>query len=313
MARAIMRRARNGFRASRGEVVRRAQVALSTEGANPGTIDGVFGGDTERALATFQSIAGLQATGELTDETWGRLLNGIPVPSLLERCLQLTADFEGHGFQKVAGNFDGAGLTWGIIGFTLKGGELPAMLGQIRERHPALLSQAFGALEPELLTALASSRERQLEWANGLSLGTTKYRIEPRWEAPFAKLGSYAEVQAIQLERVQRYWQIATRDTQRFELTTEMGAALCLDVAVQNGGIDAGDEERAIRRWITEHPGAGEHDRRVRIADVVAESSRARYVEDVRARKRTLATGEGMVHGARYATADWGIADLPSA
>ena len=31
---------------------------------------------------------------------------------------------EGHGFTMVAGDFDGAGLTWGIIGFTLKHGEI---------------------------------------------------------------------------------------------------------------------------------------------------------------------------------------------
>jgi hypothetical protein len=90
-----------------------------------------------------------------------------------------------------------------------------------------------------------------------------------------------------------------------------MGIALCFDIAVQNGGIDSDTEERRITRWLEDNPGASERDRRVRIADVVAENAKAQYVEDVRARKRTIATGEGEVHGARYATSDWGIAEHP--
>jgi hypothetical protein len=46
------------------------------------------------------------------------------------------------------------------------------------------------------------------------------------------------------------------------------------------------------------------------IADVVAENSRPKYVEDVRERKRTIATGEGRVHRSRYALRDWGIAEF---
>ena len=53
--------------------------------------------------------------------TWERA-TGQQWPSLFERCLQVTARLEGHGYQMVAGDFDGAGLIWGVIGFTLKHG-----------------------------------------------------------------------------------------------------------------------------------------------------------------------------------------------
>jgi hypothetical protein len=33
-------------------------------------------------------------------------------------------------------------------------------------------------------------------------------------------------------------------------------------------------------------------------------------VEDVRRRKRTIATGQGEVHGARYNLGDWGVAEF---
>lgn len=40
------------------------------------------------------------------------------IPAALDRSLQVTAAFEGHGFGMLQGNWDGAWLTWGIIGFT---------------------------------------------------------------------------------------------------------------------------------------------------------------------------------------------------
>ena len=66
-----------------------------------------------------------------------------PEPPIFERCLQVVASFEGTGFTLIEGNFDGAGLTWGIIGFTLRDGELGQVLSDINSRHPDLFSQAF--------------------------------------------------------------------------------------------------------------------------------------------------------------------------
>ena len=54
------------------------------------------------------------------------------------------ASFEGTQFTLIEGNFDGAGLTWGIIGFTLKNGEISSLLGTINHQFPDLLSLAFG-------------------------------------------------------------------------------------------------------------------------------------------------------------------------
>jgi hypothetical protein len=310
MSRVYFQRAVSGYRAVRGEVIRRVQIVLKAAGSDPEELDGIYGNDTETALKDFQRKQNLQANGKITDETWMKLM-GAQSPAILDRCLQLTADFEGHGFQKLVGNFDGAGLTWGIIGFTLQHSELQKILTEVQQNHPALLAQAFGNLKDELLSMLRQSRSEQLDWADSISIGSRKYRVEQSWEQAFAALGASPEVQAIQLQRVNKYWDIALRDVGRFALETEMGIALCFDIAVQNGGIDFATEERRIKRWGDDNPGASERDRCIRIADVVAENSRPQYVEDVRQRKRTVATGEGQVHGARYATRDWGIAEDP--
>lgn len=318
MDRVLFQRVAKGYRPVRGEVIRRVQLKLKAAESDPGDVDGIFGGDTENALKDFQQKMDLQPSGKITRDTWSRLMNGDP-PNIFSRCLQLTGDFEGHGFQKIAGNFDDAGLTWGIIGFTLKHGELHKILNEVRQKHPALLDQAFGSLKAELIAVFQKSRQEQIDWANDISIGVNKYRVEQQWENAFELLGSFPEVQEIQLKRVQKYWDIAVRDSERFRLETEMGIALCFDIAVQNGGIDFSHEQQRIVRWLKENPAATDRDKRVLIADVVAENSRPKYVEDVRSRKRAIATGEGEVHRAKYALRDWGIAEfswsetLPSA
>jgi hypothetical protein len=309
MSRVYLQRAASGYRTVRGEVVRRVQLALKGVGSDPKEIDGIYGGDTENALRDFQGKRNLMVNGRLNDVTWTNLMPEAP-PSIRNRCLQLTGDFEGHGFLRVAGNFDGAGLTWGIIGFTLQHGEIQRILNEVQQHHPVLLDEAFGNLKAELLDTLAKSWSEQLAWANSISIPPHKYRVDAVWEKAFERLGMFSEVQEFQLGRVTKYWDMALNDAGRFGLDTERGIALCFDIAVQNGGIDS-EEGQRIYKWLEDHQGTTEADKLVLIADVVAENSRPEYVEDVRLRKRSLATGEGVVHGSRYATRDWGITDEP--
>jgi peptidoglycan hydrolase-like protein with peptidoglycan-binding domain len=313
MGRVIFKRAATGYRAVRGEVVRRIQSSLRNTDCDPGDIDGIFGNDTETALRKFNNRHGLSDAGVLTLETWSQLMQE-PLPEVFDRCLQLTADFEGQGFEKPAGNFDGAGLTWGIIGFTLQHGEIQEIIHAVGASNPESIQRAFGTLESELSSVLGRSRQEQLSWADGISIGSNKERVQPAWDAAFTALGNFPEVRRIQIERArQKYWARATSDAARFGMQTEMGLALCFDVAVQNGGIDSAVEGPRISAWIGQHPGAPERDLRVVIADAVAENSRPKYVEDVRVRKRTIATGDGRVHGSLYATADWGLDESASA
>jgi hypothetical protein len=309
VARVLFERAKDGFRTVRGELIRRMQTALLAKGSNPGEIDGIFGRETEAALKAWQATAGFPPTGLVSADVWRRLV-GATVPPLRERCLQITGDFEGHGYGKVAGNFDGAGLTWGIIGFTLRSGTLLRVLAEVRAQHPALLVQAFGPLHDRLTKVLDGSHRAQEEWAEEISVGAGRYRVMPEWESAFATLGAFPDVQKIQSVAVDCFWTRAQRDARAFELKTERGLALCFDIAVQNGGIGEA-EARQICRRLDGAPPAAELDRRIIIANVVAEASRARWVEDVRLRKRVLAQGEGVAHGMRYSTRGWGLDDVP--
>ncbi len=308
MARTLFRRASPGERLVRGELVKCAQVALADADHSPGMVDGIFGGDTEKAVKRWQSARQQPETGEIDFDGWS-LLTQEPVPSLRDRCLQLTADFEQHGFGRIAGNFDGAWLTWGIIGFTLKHGEMQRIINEVRLKFPQLIREAFGPLEDELADVFDGSRELQRAFADRISLGRQRYKVLPDWAQAFETLGSFSEVQEVQQRGVDKYWQIAVRDVDRFELKSELGFSMCFDIAVQNGGIDFRFEENSIRRRIAQFPPANRLEKRLLVADVIAENSNRKYIEDVRSRKRTIASGEGIVHGAKYKLTNWALID----
>lgn len=306
--RTFFQRAPSGFRTVQGELIKKMQQVLINGDFLQDRADGVYGGNTERAVQSFQQQNQLAPTGKVDDQTWQALMSSSS-PDLKQRCLQITAEFEGTGFTKAVGNFDGAGITWGIIGFTLSNGELGAVLTEIRSRHPAVFSAAFGELEAKIVEVLNSSHAAQINFANSISLGSSKMRILDVWAKAFERLGSDPSVQAIQLQRTENFFEIAERDRQRFNVQNELGLALCFDIAVQNGGIDSTERAR-IRAKIDQNHPTTQQDLRIIIANVVAENSRPQFIEDVRRRKMTIATAEGTVHGSRFAVKTWGLDDL---
>ncbi len=60
---------------ARGEAVRALQLRLQQSGYYNGTVDGLYGLDTQRAVSAFQASVGLEETGSLDDETWQKLQN----------------------------------------------------------------------------------------------------------------------------------------------------------------------------------------------------------------------------------------------
>jgi hypothetical protein len=138
-------------------------------------------------------------------------------PPIFERCLQVVASFESTQFTLIEGNFDGAGLTWGIIGFTLINREISSLLGEINLKFPDLLSQAFGQDAAALMQNLgpAASSDKRMDFGKSISGPAPQFRVSEPWRSGFAKLGNHREVQRFQIEHARaQYWtNIALRDT----------------------------------------------------------------------------------------------------
>ena len=295
-------------RGSRGEIIRGIQGALRLPAPQ---IDGRYGKITTDAVLAFQQASGILPTGEVDTDSWTALMH-VPVPAMRERTLQLTAAFEGHGFGLAQGNFDGAGITWGIIGFTLQGGELGRIVRRIEQEHQGLVRDAFGDLTDQLFQVLAATPAEQTAFANSISLGAMKAVLAEPWLSAFRTLGEKPEVQAIQLDIADKdYFQKALVTAAGFRLQTELGLALAFDIHVQNGGASAA-ARRQIQDTMAAHPSDREQDLRVAIANAVADNAKNVAVRpDVRSRKLTIATGAGQVHGDTFVLRNWALAELP--
>ena len=296
-----------------GMIARRIQEALQRQGFVVGDpakfADGVFGANTERALGNLQSHRGLLVTGSVDLPTWQQLY-AEPLPSLFERCLQLTAFFEGHGFGLAQGNFDGAGITWGVIGFTLKHGEIQLILRETEAAAPGTIERAFGPLAGTLRGKLQKSIQDQTDWADSISDPNRKANLRPEWKQAFARLGEEPVVKRIQLKRAETGFFFPARAVAaQLRLDSELGIALAFDVHVQNGSFKDAVRENAA----TLPPTMSEAQRRLRLADWVADASSKKWREDVRERKRCIATGQGDVHGQlAIKVSSWGLADVSS-
>jgi hypothetical protein len=312
MARDYFKRASAGTTAASGTIISDIQLTLNAGGASIDP-DGIYGGQTSTALSAFQTARGLPVNGNsVSDATWTALMHS-DSPPMFERCLQVVASFEGTGFTLIEGNFDGAGLTWGIIGFTLIGGELGKMLSNINGSFPGLFSSAFGENAATILKVSnpPTSKDDMTAFANSLSRGSSRTKVIEPWKTAFQTLGSFREVQRMQIDRARdAYWtSIAVRDATDLGLKEELDYLLMYDIAVQNGGMRSKKRLANARDAITAAGSITARRRREIIAKVVADTISSRFQGDVLARKMSIADGAGTVHGGKYVFADWGFLD----
>jgi hypothetical protein len=226
-----------------------------------------------------------------------------PVPAVGERSLQLTAAFEGHGFGLAVGNFDGALLTWGIVGFTVASGEVKSIVDAVNRAHPELLDQAFGANKVELLQFLQDAPDAKKQWATSHRL-KNGLLAEP-WRSMFAVFGGFEVVQAEQIKHVmENYLAPAIKSARRLGLSSELGLALMFDIQVQNGGLKPAAVKAVLQQV---QSGLAEIEVRKLIANAAADSARVAWREDVRQRKLTIATGQGTVHGHPFLLENWAL------
>jgi hypothetical protein len=285
-----------------GDIIKEIQQTLTNANFPTNGIDGWYGNDTHKAVASFQIARGQTATGLIDDNLWPTLMSS-PIPIVSQRAVQLTAAFEGHGFGLAEGNFDGALLTWGIVGFTMAANEVQQIVLAVNNSHPEIVQAEFSSSTAELLNLMLGSRDDQTKWASAHTLPNGSL-AEP-WRTMFRGFGSHPEVQAEQMKHVQfDYMNPAIATAKSIGFATELGLALCFDIHVQNGGISV-DARTDIQH--KNAPGMSEADFRVVVANAVADNAKPEWATDVRSRKMAIATGQGMVHGHNFLMQNCGL------
>ena len=305
----VMKKCTNGARVE-SYLVEILQAQLTKQGFSLGRIDAEYGGRTEQAVAAWQQAHGRETTGATTAEDWEGI-TGLMAPSLFDRLLHLVAQYEGTGMTGAVGNFDGAYLTFGLIGFTLKH-DLPNLLQDIEQEIPDKAREAFSAARWEqLLQVAGSSMSVRGAFGDSVSLGRRKYKLAASWAKSFERLGSLREVQKLQIKRAfDKYMlRIALPNAKELDARDSLDMAVLYDTAIQNGGLS--ERKRvAIHRHLATSPNATGLARRKLWAHGIADGSSKRYHDDVLRRKMTMATGRGTVHGTKLDLACWGLSSF---
>ena len=206
-------------RGMRGDLVEQLQAALvriqvPTDGGGQepalAAIDGDFGRTTQRAIQRVQAKLNRPITGVVDAALW-RDLTQTEWPGRFERHLSLVSAFEGHGYTKAAGNWDTAGITWGVIGFTLitrdkvnkktvlKYGPLHGLLKDAFTKHEATMIAAFGDAQAKALKrSLNATPDDLYKFAVEVSDGKKNFALRPEWQNAFALLGKAPEIRELQ-------------------------------------------------------------------------------------------------------------------
>lgn len=299
---------------SHGPEVTRIEIRLKELGLYAGSVDDAFGAGVEAGVRAFQQRNGLAVTGAVDGATWTALfsepsprLGAVAGKPLAYRCLALTAGFEtGAGvpdcFTGLAGNFDGQGLSFGVLQWNLGQGTLQPLLKQIDSSHPEVVATAFGDGYGALKSALSMRPGEGVAWAKSIQDGAN--RVSQAWRDRFKALGRTPECQDAQVRGAQDRYERGLALCKEYGLWSERAAALMFDVVVQNGSINAATKAQIQGDFAAIPAGTPAADAEVlrmrAVANRRAEAANPRFVEDVRSRKLTCANGAGVVHGAAY-------------
>jgi hypothetical protein len=303
---------------SSGNPVREIQKALAHEGLYNGEFDGVFGGATLAAVRVFQKNKHLDVDGKVGGRTWTQLLGAqdIELNSMVQhplafRCLALTGAFEtGVGmpdcFCGISGDFDGQGVSFGVMQWNLGTGSLQPLLREMLDEHPDISRDIFGEHFDALDAAIQlgdHAKQDLLEFSRSIQHPVTFRLFEP-WKGYATALGRTREFQEIQVRHADRAFNTALEMCDEYGVWSERATALMFDIVTQNGSIGAVTRVQ-IQGEIKALPGNLQRDelevcKLKIIANRRAEAANPKWRDDVRRRKLCIASGGGTVHGIQY-------------
>ncbi|MEQ1821089.1 MAG: peptidoglycan-binding domain-containing protein [Fimbriimonadaceae bacterium] len=302
----------NYKRGSTGPEVKKIQERLRVLGFYLGAIDGGFGQGTEAAVKKFQTAKGIKSDGEVGPTTW-KLLFEIPVAKqplpdrpLPVRCLALTGSFETSlpppdCFAGLSGNFDGMGISFGVLQWNLGQGSLQPLIQEMDNKHRSILKGAFSANYAELIQSVKLPKSEGVAWSK--TIQSNKFVVNEPWRSQFKTLGRTNEYQAIQTDHADANFRKALDWCKDYGLWSQRAVALMFDIRTQNGSIKPATKDLIMADFaaLPAMPEAEREVARMRIvANRRAEASNPVWIEDVRKRKLTIANGTGTVHGQQY-------------
>ena len=226
----------------------------------------------------------------------------------IKLAVYITAKFETNyqndikeAYSCVTGNFDGQGISFGIIQYNFGQETLQPILNEMIENEPEVMSQIFGTDYETLKNKLSSSKSDLIAWGDSISTSGKSSLISP-WKEYFEELGQNSLCQSIQKKNLETYWRRAIDPIcKNYNLKTCRGYVMAFDIAVKDWAL--GDTAyNQIQSQITES--TTERDILNLMAQYGSASSRARH--------EAIARGTGTVNEEPInLDADYGLNDTP--
>jgi hypothetical protein len=227
---------------------------------------------------------------------------------LAYRCLALTGSFEtskslSDCFSGLSGDFDGQGISFGVLQWNFGQKSLQPLLREMRDQHPDIMKSLFQDRCNLLLKALDSSQSEIMQFAREMQ-HPVKHFVNKPWREMFVALGRTPEFQDIEMKYARETFEKAIRLCREYELMSERAAALMFDIRVQNDSIASETKKLIVADCVAIDRALSQDELEVTkmriIANRRADFANPKWAEDVRARKLCCANGGGAVHGIEY-------------
>jgi hypothetical protein len=229
-----------------------------------------------------------------------------------------TSKYEPDCYGVTAGNFDGAGLSHGIIQFNFKSGTIQPIWKDLINQYPDVCKNAFNNNLTDynkwVDVVFNYTTTNQIAWAdsitvfsydaNGNKIQSSGRKLKEPWNSYFTALGKTPESIARQDKGVQPYLDLGESWKKKYSLWSRRGFLLCFDIAVQSGGLGATVEANIQADINALNPNnytkeAYETEKMRIIATRKSEDPNigAEWRQSYKDRKLAIANGSGVVYG----------------
>lgn len=230
---------------------------------------------------------------------------------LRANCMALTGTMETSSkapacYAVSVGNFDGMGMSFGVLQWNLGKGTLQPILTKMLVDYAPTAERVLSASGYNVINnMLKKDKAAQVAWGDSITDPTTK-KLKETWKKRFTSLGLTPECQAIQIQQAEWYYKQAENWFKLYGFWSERAYALLFDIAVQLGSM-VGHKELLTTTFTfadTISPDDLEVKRMVVLVEERLKSVPEKWRSVVRDRKMAIATGSGTIYGTLKIKAD---------
>lgn len=238
----------------------------------------------------------------------------LPLEKLKENLLSQTSYLETStkypsNFGVTAGNFDGAGISWGAIqynfGQTVENNTLSPIWIDLINNHPAVCAACFSNQSDYTWwknLILANVYANLKSFGTNITDPTNSHKVIEPWNTNFTKLGMTPEAIQRQIQAAEWYYTTAVSWKNEFGLWSRRGLSLCYDIAVQSGSISQGTKDLIKADFLGINSDGKtkeqiETEKLIIIANRRSDAVTGEFQTSYRERKLAIANGYGSVYG----------------